>query len=38
MLSQGTLHGSRRDAMASGDLPHTLSLAAFSPDGFMVED
>jgi hypothetical protein len=38
VLPQHTLYGSGRDAMAFGDLPQTLPLAAFTPDGFMVKD
>jgi hypothetical protein len=38
VLPQHTLHGSRGDSMAFGDLPQALPLAAFTVDGFMVQD
>jgi hypothetical protein len=38
VFPQHTLYGSRRDSMAFGDLPEASSLAAFTPDGFMVQD
>src|SRR5664280_2820987 len=37
ILSQYTLNGSCRDAVALGDLPQALSLAAVSLDGGMVQ-
>src|SRR6476646_9321982 len=35
--AEHTLYGCCRDAMAFGDLPQALSLAAVTPDGLLVQ-